>query len=48
MNTSPFMFESYTMRVPTRDDEPWFVLAYVCGVSGILVGSSGSDYNSNV
>lgn len=35
MNTTPFMFESHTMRVLTRDGEPWFVLADVCSVLDI-------------
>lgn len=31
-NVIPFSFDGYAVRVLTRDDKPWFVLADVCSV----------------
>lgn len=31
----PFSFEEHAVRVLTREGEPWFVLADVCGVLGV-------------
>lgn len=39
----PFSFEEHAVRVLTRDGEPWFVLADVCGVLDISNSRDASN-----
>lgn len=42
-NVIPFSFDGYAVRVLTRDDKPWFVLADVCSVLDIANNRDASN-----